>query len=212
MPVPASDAVPIVAARPDLLACEECDALYRRVPLASGQQARCGRCGNLLGRGHRMSLQAMLALTLAALVVYLIANLQPVVQLNLGGVRNSATLPGALADTWASGEHAVALLAGAVAFVFPGAVILLRLYALLPVLTRRLPPHWPLAMRALAFASRWSMVEVLMLSAMVSIVRIAGMASVQPGVGLFGFGTLALLLAALETAGQFRLWQLAELR
>jgi paraquat-inducible protein A len=103
------------------------------------------------------------------------------------------------------------LLAGAVAFVFPLAVIVLRLYALLPVLLGRLPPHWALAMRGLAFASRWSMVEVLMLSAMVSIVRIAGMASVQPGVGLFAFGALTLLLAALDAAGQFRLWRLADL-
>lgn len=199
-----------VAARPDLLACEECDALYLRVVLRSGQQARCLRCGNLLGRGHRMGLQALLAITLATLVVFAIANLEPVVRLNLGGVRNSTTLPGALRATWDAGEQAIALLAGAVVFVFPLLVILLRLYALLPLLTGRLPPRWRAAMKGLRFASRWSMVEVLMLSALVSIVRIAGMASVQPGVGLFAFGALALLLAAQEAAGQHRLWQLAD--
>jgi len=210
MPLHPPTAPVFVAPRPDLLACEECDALYRRVGLGSSQQARCARCGNLLGRGHRLSLQATLALTLTTLVVFAIANLQPVVLLNLGGVPNSTTLPAALGHTWDSGQHAIALLAGAVAFVFPLAVVVLRLYALLPVATGRLPPRWTDAMRALRLASRWSMVEVLMLSAMVSIVRIAGMASVQPGIGLAAFGGLALLLAALQAAGDERLWRLAD--
>lgn len=198
--------------RPELLACEECDALYRCVALDGSQQARCLRCGNLLGRGHRLSLQAMAALNVAALVVFAIANLQPVVVLNLGGVRNSASLPGALWATWASGQQAIALIAGAVAFAFPLAVILLRLYALLPLALGRLPPGWRGALKALRVASRWSMVEVLLLSALVAIVRIAAMATVRPGAGLFAFGALVLLMAALESAGTHRLWPLAEPR
>jgi paraquat-inducible protein A len=200
----------VVVPRPDLIACEECDALYRRVELGHGQQARCVRCGNLLGRGHRLSADATAALTLTALVVFVIANTQPMVSLNLGGVANSASLPGALVDTWDSGQHLIALLAGAVAFVFPLAVILLRLYALSPLLLRRLPGGWCFSLRALRFASRWSMVEVLMLSSLVAVVRIAAMATVHPGIGMFAFGALVLLLAALESTGVHGLWKLAE--
>jgi len=36
------------------------------------------------------------------------------------------------------------------------------------------------------------------------------MASVQPGIGLAAFGGLALLLAALQAAGDERLWRLAD--
>jgi len=195
---------------PELLACEQCDALYRRAELEPGQQARCARCGALLGRGHRMSLQAMLALTITALVAFLIANLQPTVALDLQGVHNEASLPGALRLTWRSGERAIALLAGASAFAFPLTVIVLRLYVLTPLWAGRLPPGWIVAMRALMFASRWSMVEVLVLAAMISIVRIAGMAAVVPGVGLYAIGALMLLLASLESAGLHRLWALLD--
>lgn len=210
MPLPPCPAAKVVA-RPELLACEECDALYRRVHLGHAEQARCLRCGNLLGRGHRISLHALLALTLTALVVFLIANLEPVVLLNLSGMRNSATLPSALWATWVSGEHLLALLAAAVALVFPLLVIVLRLYALLPLLLHDLPPRWVAMLRLLRGVERWSMVEVLMLAALVSMVRIAGLAQVVPGVGLMAFGALALLLAALQSAGEHRLWQLAEL-
>jgi paraquat-inducible protein A len=197
--------------QPGLLACDQCDALYHRPSLASSEQSRCRRCGALLGRGHRISLQSMLALSITALVVFLIANLQPVVELNLQGVHNSASLPDALRLTWRSGEHSIALLAAASAFVFPLAVILLRLYVLTPVWARRLPPLWTSALRALMFASRWSMIEVLLLAALVSIVRIAAMASAIPGIGLYAFGVLALLLAGLESAGLHRLWDCLDL-
>ena len=61
-------------------------------------------------------------------------------------------------------------------------------------------------MRVLHEASRWSMVEVLMVAATVSIVRIASMAHASPSVGMFAFGALALLLAALESGGLRHLW------
>jgi paraquat-inducible protein A len=200
--------------RPELIACDDCDALYRRPVLAPREQARCQRCGNLLARGHRLSDSALLALAVTALVVLLIANTQPLVELNLRGLRNSATLPGALVDTWMDGEPLVApwiaLIAGAAGFAFPIAAVLLRLYALLPVALGRLPAGWAQAVRALHAVERWSMVEVLLLAALVSIVRIAGLARVVPGVGLAAFLVLALLLAALQAAGQHRLWQVGE--
>jgi paraquat-inducible protein A len=200
----------MIVVRRDCIVCEECDALYRRPALSSGQQLRCLRCGCLLGRGHRLDLEALLALTLTALVVFIVANTQPMVLVNLGGLGNAASLPGALQQTWAAGEPLIALLAGAVGFVFPLGMIVLRLYVMAPVATGRVPPGWRGAMRALRFATRWSMVEVLMLSALVAIVRVAGLATVQPGIGIFAFGMLALLLAGLQAAGEHRLWQLVE--
>jgi paraquat-inducible protein A len=200
----------VLAALPGLLACEQCDALYSCVPLGSGQQARCTRCGSLVARGHRIGLQGIVALTLGAAVTFVIANTQPVVHLNFGGVRSVTTLPQALVDTWEAGEPLIALLAGAVALLFPALVLLLRLYVLAPLAGRGWPPFWRHAMHALQHASRWSMVEVLMLSAMVAIVRLASMATVEPDVGLYAFGALALQLAALDTAGLQRLWGLID--
>jgi len=209
-PVDVDTSAPRCEPCPGLLACEQCDALYQRTALAPGQQARCGRCGALLGRGHRLTADGMLALNTAALVCFAIANTQPVVSLGFSGVQHSTTLLGALRDTWAAGEPWIALLAGAVTLLFPLLVLLLRQYALLPVIQRRPPPGWAMAIRGLGWAARWSMVEVLLLSAMVATVRLATMARVEPGIGLYAFIALALLMAALQSAGVHRLWNLAE--
>lgn len=198
-----------MTALPELLTCEQCDAVYQRVRLSSGEQARCHRCGSVIGRGHRIGLQGIAALTVAATVTFVIALSQPVAHLHMGGVANATSLPQALVDTWNAGEPWIALLAAAVTVVFPALLLGLRLYVLLPLLGRDLPPGWRLALRGVQWASRWSMVEVLMLSAMVALVRLAGLANVTPDAGLFAFGALAIFLAALESAGLHRLWILA---
>jgi paraquat-inducible protein A len=195
-----------VTPQPDLLLCDGCAAVYRRVRLASGQTARCRRCGDPLGRGHAMSLEGQLALALAALIVFLVANLSTVVELNLRGVRSSSTLMGAVMATWDAGQETIAAIAFATAFFFPLAVILLRLYVLAPLTAGMQPPYFIWAMRALRHATRWSMLEVFMLGTLIALVRSANLAIASPGPGIFAFAALALLLTAHQAAGLHGIW------
>ena len=65
------------------------------------------------------------------------------------------------------------------------------------------------AMRALRWVTRWSMVEVFMFGTLVAIVKTAGLASVVPGIGVFSYAALMLLLAAIHVAGLHDLWRRA---
>ena len=196
-----------VRAHPELVACEECDAVYRRPSLSAGAVARCARCGSTLGRGHLLAVDGQLALSSGALVVFVLANVSDIVTLNLRGVHAEVTLWESVWFTWLSGQEVVALLAGATAFAFPLAVILLRLYVLTPLAAGRRARGFVPAMRALRWMTRWSMVEVFLFGALVAIVKIGGLASVIPGVGIFSFGMLTLLLAANQAAGLHGIWQ-----
>lgn len=189
-----------------LLVCEQCNAVHRTRPLASSEVALCSCCAGVVDRGHRLGVHGLLALTIAALVVLLIANLTPVVDIRLSGLRNAVTLPAAIHLTWQLGEHLVAVTAAFTAIIGPALLIVLRLLLLVPMARGRTPRHFAWATRALHEASHWSMVEVLMVAAVVSIVRIASMAHAEPGAGMFAFGALALLLAGLETGGVKHLW------
>lgn len=190
----------------DLVVCEQCSAVHRWRPLASSEVAHCSRCAAVLARGHRLNVHALLALTLAALVVMLIAILSTAATLRLRGVDSSVTLPAAIAITWEHGERLVAVAAAATAIIAPGLLIVLRLLVLWPLAMRRPSRHFTWAMRVLHEASRWSMVEVLMVSAAIAIVRMAKLAHAAPGPGMIAFGALALLLAALESGGLKHLW------
>ena len=196
-----------VRAHPELVACEECDAVHRRRSLEAGDVARCARCGATLDRGHLLAIDGQLALSSGALVVFVLANVSDIVDLNLRGVHSEVTLWESIWATWLSGQHVVALLAGATALAFPLAVILLRLYVLAPLAAGRRVRGFVPAMRALRWVTRWSMVEVFLFGTLVAIVKIAGTASVVPGVGVFSFGVLTVLLAANQAAGLHGIWQ-----
>jgi paraquat-inducible protein A len=199
-----------VAIYPALVICEECDLVHERQALQIGDVARCARCGAVLGRGQRIGPQSQLALSLTALIVFVMGNLCNIVTLDLGGMHVESTLPEAIAQTWATGQQAVAVLAGATAFAFPLAVILLRLWVLVPLALGRRSAAFLPAMRALHAVTRWSMVEVFLLGTLVAIVRSAGLASLVPGVGIFSYAVLTVLLTAIHAAGLHGLWQHAD--
>lgn len=193
----------------DMLVCAECDAVFHRPRLASDGIARCRRCGATLERGHGLSVDGQLALVVAAMVVFAIASLSPIVTLQLRGIDSVATLYEATRLTWQAGEHLVALLSIGTAFVFPLLVIVLYLWVLAPLLARRRAPALVPAMRALHWVLRWSMVEVFMLGVLIAVVRSAGVTNVVLGPGIFAYGVLVVLLTAIQAAGLQGLWQRA---
>jgi len=200
--------IPLVT-QPDRVVCDECDAVHERIPLRPGQVARCHRCDALLGRGHLVTPTGQLAFALGALVFLIIGNLAPMVSLELHGLRIAVTVPHAIALTWRVGQPLVALLAAATALVFPLALVLLRIYVLVFLARGRVPAGFQLAMRALRLCTYWSMVEVFMLSALVALVRSAGVASLTTDVGLYAYAVLTLLLTSLTASGLHSMWKLS---
>lgn len=198
-----------VPSRPryDLVVCDGCDTPYRRQPMTSGQEARCDRCEAVMGRGHRLGADGQLALALAALIVFIVGNGSPIVTLDLRGVHVPVTLYESILSTWRTGQQEVAVLAGATAFAFPLAVILLRIYVLTPLMFDRRPRGFVPAMRLLRWFTRWSMVEVFMLGTLIAVVRSAGLASVILGAGIFSYAALTVLLTANHAAGLHRIWR-----
>lgn len=71
-----------------LIICEHCDSLYQAQPLQPGEAAFCLRCQAVLGRGHRMSIEQLLALTIAAAMLFVFANLFPVISISMKGLTN----------------------------------------------------------------------------------------------------------------------------
>ena len=75
-----------------LLICEHCDTVYRRRALARGEVARCARCGFELDRHRALGVNALLALILTAMIVFVQANMWPIVTLGLNGQYSATTL------------------------------------------------------------------------------------------------------------------------
>jgi paraquat-inducible protein A len=179
-----------------LIACHECDLLQREVPLPQGGVARCGRCGAELYRSHPHSLERTLALTAAGIVLFAVANAFPIVGLKLQGQLTQTTLFHAVKTLYDEDMKPVAALVFATTMLMPALELLAMTWLLLPLRLGRVPPRFALVFRVLQAVRPWGMVEVFMLGVLVSMVKLAHLATLVPGIALWSFGALMLLMAA----------------
>jgi len=189
-----------------MVVCEQCGLAHRWQPPADATIARCTRCEAILGRAHRLSIDGVLALTMAAAAAYLVAVNTPLMSLSLRGGAETATLPQAIMMAWENGEEIVAIVSAITALLAPAAFIALRLYLLFPLSLGKKPPAFAWCVRALHQAGRWNMIEVFTVGVLLSLVRLAGLADASPGPGLFALGALTALFASIEAAGLKHLW------
>ena len=201
-----------MAASAPLIACHECDLLQREVPLPRGGVARCVRCGAELYRSHPDSLERSLALTAGAIVLFAIANSFPIVGLKLQGELIQTTLFHTVTRLYDEDMKSVAALVFATTMLMPALELLAMTWLLLPLRLGRVPPGFAPVFRMLQAVRPWGMVEVFMLGVLVSLVKLAHLAGVVPGLALWSFGALMLLMAAIAAVFDPReLWARADL-
>jgi paraquat-inducible protein A len=190
--------------------CEYCDTVHRRAPLRPRAVARCVRCGAELYRDRLFDLDTMLALTLASLIVFVIANAYPIMTIEAQGVANETTLLQAILATYDSGVGPIAVVAAVTIFLFPLLQLCLYVYVLMPLRRGRVPRGFVGAMHALRQMQPWSMLEVFLIGMLVSIVKLTAVASVTTEAGFWGFAVLTVLLTSLTLFETRELWERAE--
>ena len=194
-----------------LLACPECDALQREVALPSRGVAQCGRCGADLFRDKPGSLDHTLAFSLAAAILFAIGNSQPIMRLDAQGMVSSATLYDTAAQLYQAGMWHVAILVAMTAIVVPAIELAALLYMLLPLHFGRIPRALAHVFRVAHAARPWGMVDVFLLGAFVSLVKLTQIAEVHVGPALLAIiGYILLLTAALASFEPRALWQRAD--
>lgn len=181
---------------PSLIACHECDLLQREVPLPPRGVARCTRCGATLYRNVPNSIDRTLAYTLAATVVFVLANAFPIVGLDAQGNHTSTTLFGTVRTLHAQDMDSVAALVFFTTMLMPSLQLGAMLYILLPLKLGRVPRFLPTMFRMVEIARAWGMVEVFLLGTLVSLAKLAHLASLVPDIALWSFAALMVLLAA----------------
>lgn len=154
-----------------------------------------------------------MALTLAGLILFVLANTFPFLSMKIEAQVQESTLITGIQELWAQGMWQIALLVFLTTILVPLAQLTGLLYVLLPLKFNRKP--WMLA-RIFRFVQRlhpWSMMEVFMLGILVSIVKLAGMASMIPGISLFAFMVLIFVLAgSMASLDPHLVWEQIEVK
>jgi paraquat-inducible protein A len=189
-----------------LLICEHCDTVYRRRTLSRGDVARCVRCEAELERHHALSANALLALVLTAMIVFVQANMWPIVTLGLSGQQSSTTLWGMILAMWREQAQVVSVLVAATLFFFPLMKMLMLGWLLWFARAGRRAPGFVRLMVILHYLGPWTMSEVFVLGALVAIVKAHTYFDVTPDPGIYAYAALTLLITVFAGVDLRQLW------
>ncbi len=183
-----------------IIACHECDLLQREILLRKGDFATCSRCGSVLYRNLPESLDRTLAFSLAAAVMFLLANTFPIFGIELQGNRMAMNLVEAVHSVWNQEMKLIALLVLITTVLIPAFEIIMMIYLLMSLKFQRMPPGANLILRMLQSVKPWGMVEIFMLGVLVSLVKLSHDFIIIPGVAIWSFGLLTVLIAAVAAS------------
>ena len=180
----------------ELLACHDCDHLYRHEPIPEGARANCRHCGALLYRHLPDTLNRTIALYSSALVLFFIANCFPFLSLKLSGrVVDNILLSGGWA-MYQMGMGELGLLIFLTSIAFPFLVIAGMLYLLVPLRLGFVPRGIGPVYRLVHAVSPWSLIGVFMLGVLIAIVKLQDMATVLTGTSLYALAALMVVYSA----------------
>lgn len=179
-----------------LFVCHECDALQRVPDVAPGHDAICIRCKSRLFRNPKGGIDKPLALVIAVMIMFIVANVHPIMDLTIVGVKLTTTITGAAYVFLQSGSPELAAIVWLPSVLIPGLIIAGLFYVLFSI---RFQLNWPYTKPILMLIGRllpWGMMDVFLLGILVSMVKLASLASIVVGIGFYAFVLGVVLYAA----------------
>lgn len=175
-----------------LFACEQCGLLNPADPHAS--QA-CARCGHILHPRKIDSLSRTWALLLAAALLYIPANLLPVMNTTtLFKVQKDTIISGVI-YFWTTGSQGLAVLIFCFSILIPLLKVGSLCYLSLSVWRKssHIRRQRAQLFRVIEFVGRWSMLDVFVVALMVGLVQFRSLAQIEAGPGAIAFGAVVVL-------------------
>ena len=183
----------MIAAEAGLLSCHACEQLNRA---PAGGHGACARCGASLHFRKPDSLARTWALLVAAAILYVPANVLPVMETGSLFGSQSDTIMSGVVYLWVTGSWPLAAL-----IFFASIMVPLAKLARAPR-ARRVPRSARSAWRprertrlyrVVEFVGRWSMLDIFVVAILVALVQFQALATIKAGAGAIAFGAVVVL-------------------
>jgi paraquat-inducible protein A len=183
----------VTAAQQGLLSCNACKMLSR--PVTEGKHSDCPRCHARLHSRIPHSLTRTWAFLIAAFILYVPANLLPIMETKSFFGEQQDTIMSGVIFLWVSGSWVLAMLVFIASIVIPLFKLISLTYLVLSVQSKS---HWQLHERTRLYRlidaiGRWSMLDVYVVTLLVALVQINALAHIRAGLGATAFGAVVVL-------------------
>lgn len=187
---------PAYARQLGLVLCHTCGQTCQ------ADEHHCPRCYSTVHARKPNSIARTWALLLAALILYIPANLLPVMRTTMFGNASENTIMSGVIEFWHGGSWDIAVLIFIASVVVPCMKFLI-LGMLLMTCQRK--SHWAMRERARLYRfieviGYWSMLDVLVVALVAALVQFRSLSSIDPLLGIVFFGLVVVLtmLAAMS--------------
>lgn len=169
-----------------------CHVCTRMAPV---ELKRCPRCGAGLHLRVPNSVQVTLALVTTAVLLYVPANVLPIMYTEQLGRSQPSTIIGGVLFLWHHGSYPVAGVIFVASVVVPLAKILVLYWLCWTVMTRDAANAYQRTVlyRVTEFVGRWSMVDVFVVAILVALIQLKGLLAFRPGPAAIAFAAVVII-------------------
>jgi paraquat-inducible protein A len=183
----------VTASQLGLSVCHGCGGLSELIP--GIHEMRCRRCGAALHLRKPNSIARTWAFLIAAYIMYVPANVLPIMKTGSLFGSQSDTIMSGVAYLWHSGSWHLALVVFIASVLVPLAKMFCLTFLAISVQrgwTERALERTKLY-RVLEFVGPWSMLDVYVVTILVALVQLKSLATIQPGPAAAAFGAVVVL-------------------
>jgi paraquat-inducible protein A len=173
--------------------CHQCFTLNEEIPIKDGSKACCSECGGVLYRYDSKLIDHGLALSLTGFIFFILANLFPLIQIDILGSEQFITIPKTIISLFENGFYIVGLICTFLIFIFPLMIFVINmlLFMLLKIgrgekLTKEL-------LVLLSHITPWSMADIFFISILVALVKLVAFGQIHIGIAFWALMIFVLI-------------------
>jgi len=196
----------VSAASRNLAACHIC------CKLAPADLHHCPRCGSALHLRKTDSLQRTLALLITATILYIPANLYPIMITDQLGVPEASTILGGVVLLIKLGSVPIAAIIFIASVMVPLGKLIAMYYLVWSVHFKDGSERQRTIMYTVTeFIGKWSMIDVFVVAILVALVHLGGLLVIRPGIAALSFaGVVIITMVAAESFDPRLIWDKQE--
>ncbi len=197
----------LTARRAGLVGCTRCGAVH------APDVGHCRRCGSALSSRDETSLQRVWAWLVAGLVLYIPANLYPMLVTSTFGKTRESTIVGGVIELFEHGSWGVASIVFTASVLIPiGKFLSIAYLAVSSRTAVTIRGHGRQRLyEVVEFIGRWSMIDVFVVAILSALVQINFVVTVNPGIAAVSFAlSVAFTMLSAQNFDPRLLWDAYE--
>jgi len=177
----------------NFIICHKCFTLNKEIPIKDGSKAYCSECQAILYRYDSKLIDHGLALSITGLIFFFLANLFPLIQIDLFGSEQFITIPKTIFSLFDNGFYIVGLICVFLIFIFPLMIFIINMVLFMLLKMERGEKTTKELLVLLSHITPWSMADIFFISILVALVKLIAFGQIHIGIAFWALMIFVLI-------------------